>query len=118
MRGNSAGNLVAFGEYGLKSLACGWVSSNQIEAARKSITHATKRNGRLWIRIFPDKPFTQKAAGATQGAGKGDVKGYVAVIKPGRIMFEVSGVSLLEATKALKLAAAKLPITTKIVKRI
>lgn len=115
MRGNSAGNLVTFGEYGLKSLVCGWLTSNQIEAARRSIAHATKRNGRMWIRIFPDKPVTEKGAGSPLGAGKGDVKGYVAVIRPGRILFEVSGVSATEAREALRLAATKLPVTTKIV---
>ncbi len=118
MRGQSAGNLVAFGEYGLKSLSCGWISSNQIEAARKSISHATKRNGRLWIRVFPDKPITQKGAGAPLGAGKGDVKGYVAVIRPGRVMFEVSGISDTEAHRALNLAAAKLSVSTKVIKRL
>lgn len=118
MRGKSAGNQVSFGEYGLKATTCGWLTSNQIEAARKSITHATKRNGRLWIRIFPDKPITEKGAGAPLGAGKGDVKGYVAVIRPGRVMFEVSGVSLTEAHRALNLAAAKLSVSTKIVARL
>jgi large subunit ribosomal protein L16 len=117
MRGNSQGNLVAFGEYGLKSMVCGWITSNQIEAARRAIAHATKRNGHTWIRIFPDKPFTQKGAGAPLGAGKGDVKGYVAVIRPGRILFEISGVSEVEAHEALRLAAAKLPTITKVVKR-
>ncbi|HBP50897.1 MAG: 50S ribosomal protein L16 [Candidatus Shapirobacteria bacterium GW2011_GWE1_38_10] len=117
MRGNSQGNLVAFGEYGLKSMACGWITSNQIESARRAIAHATKRSGRTWIRIFPDKPFTQKGAGAPLGAGKGDVKGYVAVIRPGRILFEVTGVPEAEAHEALRLAAAKLPVVTKIVKR-
>ena len=116
MRGLSKGNLVAFGEYGLKSLDCGWITANQIEAARRAIAHATKRNGRMWIRIFPDKPITEKGTG-TMGAGKGDVKGYVAVIKPGRIMFEVSGVTEAEAKEALKLAAAKLPVVCKIVNR-
>ncbi|MFA6007817.1 MAG: 50S ribosomal protein L16 [Candidatus Shapirobacteria bacterium] len=115
MRGNSQGNLVAFGEYGLKSMVCGWITSNQIEAARRAIAHATKRSGRTWIRIFPDKPFTQKAG--KLGAGKGDVKGYVAVIRPGRILFEIAGVSELEAHEALHLAAAKLPTITKVVKR-
>lgn len=117
MRGNSQGNLVAFGEYGLKAMACGWVTSNQIESARRAIAHATKRNGRMWIRIFPDKPFTEKGAGAPLGAGKGDVKGYVSVIKPGRILFEVTGISESEAHEALRLAAAKLPIVTKVVSR-
>ncbi len=114
MRGNSKGNLVSFGEYGLKSLECGWITANQLESARKAISHATKRNGRMWIRIFPDKPFTEKGTG-TMGAGKGDVKGYVAVIKPGRVMFEVSGISEEESKTALKLAAAKLPVVCKIV---
>jgi len=117
MRGNSQGNLVAFGEYGLKSMACGWITSNQIEAARRAIAHATKRNGRTWIRIFPDKPFTQKGAGAPLGAGKGDVKGYVAVVRPGRILFEVTGISEADAHEALRLAAAKLPVVTKVIKR-
>lgn len=116
MRGLSKGNLVAFGEYGLKSLDCSWITANQIEAARRAIAHHTKRNGRIWIRIFPDKPFTEKGTG-TMGAGKGDVKGYVAVIRPGRIMFEVSGVPEVDAKEALKLAAAKLPVKCKIVNR-
>jgi large subunit ribosomal protein L16 len=116
MRGLSKGNLVAFGEYGLKSLDCSWITANQIEAARRAIAHHTKRNGRIWIRIFPDKPFTEKGTG-TMGAGKGDVKGYVAVIRPGRIMFEVSGVAEVDAKEALKLAAAKLPVKCKIVNR-
>lgn len=114
MRGKSKGNLVSFGEYGLKSLECGWLTANQIEAARRAIAHHTKRNGRMWIRIFPDKPFTEKGTG-TMGAGKGDVKGYVAVIKPGRIIFEVSGVNEQDSHEALKLAAAKLPVICKIV---
>ena len=117
MRGNSQGNLVVFGEYGLKSMACGWITANQIESARRAIAHATKRSGRTWIRIFPDKPFTEKGAGAPLGAGKGDVKGYVAVIRPGRILFEVTGIPELAAHEALRLAAAKLPVVTKVVKR-
>ena len=116
MRGMSKGNLVAFGEYGLKSLECGWITANQLESARRAIAHETKRSGRLWVRIFPDKPITAKGTG-TMGAGKGDVKGYVAVIKPGRIMFEVSGVTEAEAQEGLKLAATKLPVKCKIVKR-
>ena len=117
MRGLSQGALVSFGEYGLKSLECGWIPANQIEAARRAITHHTKRNGRVWIRIFPDKPFTEKGAGAPLGAGKGDVKGYVAVIRPGRVMFEIAGVLEKDAHEALRLAAAKLPVTTKVIKR-
>jgi large subunit ribosomal protein L16 len=118
MRGLSAGNQVSFGEYGLKSLECGWLTANQIESARKAITHATKRNGRMWIRVFPDKPFTEKGAGSPLGAGKGDVKGYVSVVKPGRVMFEVSGVTAVDARHALNLAAAKLPVRTKIINRV
>jgi len=114
MKGLSKGNLVTFGEYGLKALECGWITSNQLESARRAIAHATKRNGRMWIRIFPDKPVTQKGT-ASMGAGKGDVKGYVAVIKPGRVIFEVSGISETEAHEALRLAAAKLPVVCKIV---
>lgn len=115
MRGNAKGNLVTFGEYGIKAMECGWITANQIESARRAIAHATKRNGRMWIRIFPDKPVTEKGAGAPLGAGKGDVKGYVSVIKPGRILFEVSGISEAEAKSALKLAVAKLPLVCKIV---
>ncbi|MFA4827155.1 MAG: 50S ribosomal protein L16 [Candidatus Shapirobacteria bacterium] len=117
MRGNSKGCTVAFGEYGLKAMDRSWITANQIESARKAITHATKRNGRMWVRLFPDKPITEKGAG-TMGAGKGDVKGYVCVVKPGKIMFEVSGISEAEVKVALNLAAAKLPIITKIVKRV
>jgi large subunit ribosomal protein L16 len=114
MKGLASGHLVTFGEYGLKATSCAWVTSHQLEAARKCITHATKRNGRLWIRIFPDKPITQKGAGAPLGAGKGDVKGYVAVVRPGRIIFEVAGLPSAAATQALRLAAAKLPLKTTI----
>lgn len=116
MRGLSKGNLVAFGEYGLKSLECGWITSNQLESARRAIAHSTKRGGRMWVRIFPDKPVTEKGTG-TMGAGKGDVKGYVAVVKPGRIIFEVSGISEVDSQVALKLAAAKLPVVCKIVNK-
>ena len=116
MRGNSKGNLVSFGEYGLKALECGWITANQLESARRAIAHSTKRGGRMWVRIFPDKPVTEKGTG-TMGAGKGDVKGYVAVIKPGRVMFEVSGITEAESQIALKLAAAKLPVVCKIVNK-
>ena len=114
MRGNSKGNLVSFGEFGLKSLDCGWITANQLESARRAISHETKRNGRVWVRIFPDKPVTEKGTG-TMGAGKGDVKGYVSVVKPGRVLFEVSGITKEQADSALKLAAAKLPVRCKIV---
>ena len=118
MRGLSQGHLVEFGDYGLKAMECGWLTANQIEAARKAISHSTKRNGRMWLRVFPDKPFTEKGAGAPLGAGKGDVKGYVCVVRPGRIMFEIAGVTPAEAKIALNLASAKLPVVTKVVKRI
>jgi large subunit ribosomal protein L16 len=118
MRGLSQGHLVEFGDFGLKAMECGWLTANQIEAARKAISHATKRNGRLWIRVFPDKPITSKGAGSPLGAGKGDVKGYVCVIRPGRIMFEVGGIPEAEAKIALSLASAKLPVITKFTKRI
>ena len=114
MRGNSKGNLVSFGEYGLKSLDCGWITANQLESARRAISHETKRNGRVWVRIFPDKPVTEKGTG-TMGAGKGDVKGYVCVVKPGRVIFEVSGITKEQADAALKLASAKLPVRCKII---
>ena len=117
MRGFGKSNLVEFGEYGLKAIESSWVTANQIEAARRAITHATKRGGRVWIRIFPDKPFTQKGAGAPLGAGKGDVKGYVSVVKRGRVMFEISGIPHDDAIKALKLAAAKLPVNCKVIER-
>jgi len=118
MHGLSKGHLVEFGDYGLKSMEGSWVTANQIEAARKAISHSTKRNGRMWVRIFPDKPFTSKGAGSPLGAGKGDVKGYVCVVKPGRVMFEIGGVTEAEAKVALALASAKLPVTTKFIKRI
>jgi large subunit ribosomal protein L16 len=105
-------------DYGLKSIECGWITANQIESARRAIAHATKRNGKMWVRIFPDKPITAKGAGAPLGAGKGDVKGYVCVIRPGRILFEVAGISDVDAKKALSLASAKLPVVTKVIKRI
>lgn len=116
MRGLSKGSLVSFGDFGLKSLECGWLTANQIEAARRAIAHATKRNGKMWVRVFPDKPITQKGNG-TMGAGKGDVKGYVCVVRPGKVMFEVSGIPEAEALVALKLASAKLPLTSKVIKR-
>lgn len=115
-RGNaSRGTLLGFGEYGLKALGRAWLTANQIEAARKAITHYTKRTGKVWIRVFPDKPITQKAQGVRMGSGKGDVKGHVAVVKPGRIIFEIAGVPLEIAQEALRRASHKLPFKTKIV---
>lgn len=106
------GNQVSFGEFGIKSLTAGWLTSRQIEAARKKIASTTKRSGKMWIRIFPDKPITKKGAGAKMGSGKGDIDSYVAVIKPGRVLFELSGVSEEIAKEALRKAAHKLPMKT------
>jgi len=117
MRGNSKGHRLNFGDYGLKAMTRGWISSAQIEAARRAITGYTKRTARVWIRLFPDKPITKKGAGAPLGAGKGDVEGYVAVIKPGKVMFEVSGVTEEIAKEALKRAGAKLSVRTKIISK-
>ncbi|MBI4058973.1 50S ribosomal protein L16 [Candidatus Microgenomates bacterium] len=111
------GANIAFGEYGLKSLSVGWVSAAQIEAARRAIAHSTRRGGKIWTRVFPDKPITGKSAGVRMGGGKGEITGYVVVIKPGRMLFEVAGVSSEIAHEALRLAAAKLPVACKIVVR-
>jgi len=118
MRGHSIrGSKLDFGDYGLKALGRDWLTANQIEAARKAITHYTKRGGKVWIRVFPDKPITQKALGVRMGSGKGDVKGYVCVVKPGKMIFELAGVSAEIAGEALKRAAHKLPMRTKIVSK-
>lgn len=116
MRGNSSrGNLLAFGDCGLKSLGRGWVTTKQIEAVRVAISHYTKRGGKVWVRIFPDKPITSKGLGVGMGAGKGEVVGYVAVVTPGRILFELAGVPTEMAREALRLGASKLPLRTKII---
>jgi large subunit ribosomal protein L16 len=112
------GSTVAFGDYGLQALEPVWMTSRQIEAARRAVTRSIRRRGKVWIRIFPDKPYTQKAAETRMGKGKGTVEYYVAVIKPGRILFEMAGVPEEVAREALTLAAAKLPCKTKFVKRI
>lgn len=104
---------VDFGEFGLKATTCGWVSSRQIESARRALTHYTKRGGRIWIRIFPDKPVTRKPPETRMGSGKGDIHEYVAVVRPGRILFEMAGISEVDAKEAMRLAAAKLPVRTK-----
>jgi large subunit ribosomal protein L16 len=111
------GNTVAFGEYGLMSLSPGWITNRQIEAARVAMTRHMKRGGKVWIRIFPDKPITKKPAETRMGKGKGNPEGWVAVVKPGRVMFEVEGVPQDIALRAMKLAAAKLPVRTRVVKR-
>lgn len=118
MRGQaSRGTTVDFGEYGLKALERGWITSRQIEAARVAITRYTKRGGRVWIRIFPDKPITSKSSEAAMGGGKGDVSEYVAVVRPGRILYEIGGIDGEQAYEAMWRAAAKLPVKTKIVKK-
>jgi len=111
------GNTVAFGDYGLMALEATWVTSRQIEAARRAITHHVKRGGKVWIRIFPDKAVTAKPAETRMGSGKGAVDHYVAVVKPGRIMFELGGVRPEIAKEALERAAQKMPIRCKIIGR-
>ena len=111
------GNFVAYGEYGLQATEPSWITSNQIEAARIAMTRYTKRGGQVWIKIFPDKPVTQKPAETRMGSGKGSPEYWVAVVKPGRVMFEIAGVPEDVAREALRLASHKLPIKTKIVKR-
>jgi large subunit ribosomal protein L16 len=111
------GNTVAFGHFGLQALEPGWVSNRQIEAARVALTRHIKRGGKVWIRIFPDKPITKKPAETRMGKGKGSPESWVAVVKPGRVMFELEGVTKDIAEKAMALAAAKMPIRTKFVMR-
>jgi large subunit ribosomal protein L16 len=118
MKGKAwSGSEVTFGDYGLKALECGWVTDRQIEAGRIAITRFIKRNGRIWIRMFPDKPITKKPQETRMGKGKGAPEQWVAVIKPGRILYEMEGVTAQEARTALRLAAHKLGIKTKIVMR-
>jgi len=118
MRGNaSRGNKLSVGEYALQAVTRSWIDARQIEAARKVIVREMKRKGKLWIRIFPHKPFTKKPAEVRMGKGKGDVAGYVAVVKPGSILFELGGVPLDIAQSALRKAGQKLPIKTKILNK-
>ncbi|MCD7857802.1 MAG: 50S ribosomal protein L16 [Clostridiales bacterium] len=113
----SRGNTVSYGEYGLQALEPAWITSRQIEAARVTMSRSTKRGGKIWIKIFPDKPVTKQPAETRMGKGKGSPEFWVAVVKPGRVMFEISGVSEEAAREALRLAAYKLPIKTKIIKK-
>lgn len=113
----SRGAEVQFGEYGLQALEPGWITARQIEASRRAIVRSIRRRGKVWIRIFPDKPVTKRAAETRMGKGKGSVEHYVAVIRPGRVLFEMAGVTEEQAKLALKLAAYKLPIKTKFIKR-
>jgi len=111
------GSSLAFGQYGLKALEAAWISNRQIEAARRAMTRYVKRGGKVWIRIFPDKPITAKPAETRMGKGKGAPEGWVAVVKPGRILYEMEGISEAEAKEAMRLAATKLPIATRFVSR-
>lgn len=111
------GNKLEHGDFGLKAMTRGWVNERQIEAARRAITHHTKRQGKVWVRIFPHKSYTKKPSEVRMGGGKGDVAGYVAVVKPGRILFEVGGVEEELAREALRLAGHKISVRTEIVKR-
>ncbi len=118
MRGQTKGGaMVSFGEYGLKSLEPGWITSRQIEAARVAISRSMSRTGKMWIRVFPDKPITKKPAETRMGKGKGAPEGWVAVVKPGRVMFELSGIPIEVAREALRKAGHKLPIKVKFVER-
>ncbi len=112
------GSTVEFGEFGLQALEPVWLTSRQIEAARRSMVRYVRRRGKIWIRVFPDKPVTQKPAETRMGKGKGSVEQWVAVIKPGRVLFEMGGITEEEAREALRLAGFKLPCKTKFVKRI
>ena len=119
MKGNAnRGNQLAYGEYGLQALEASWMTANQIEAARRAMTRYIKRGGNIWIKVFPDKPVSKKPAEVRMGSGKGAPEYWVAVIKPGRVLFEMSGVSEEVAREAMRLAAQKLPIKTKFIQRL
>lgn len=111
------GNSLSFGSFGLKAMEASFISARQLEAARRAMAHFTQRGGRIWIRVFPDKPITKHPAESRMGSGKGDVEGYVAVVKPGQLIFEMGAVSKLIAEEALRLAAHKLPVGTKFVEK-
>ena len=111
------GNNVEFGEFGLKSMDAGWITARQIEAARRAMTHHTKRGGRIWIRVFPDKPVTKKPPQTRMGSGKGAVDHYVAVIKPGTVLFEMGGIQREVAQEAMRLAGRKIPLELRFVTR-
>jgi large subunit ribosomal protein L16 len=113
----TSANTVAFGHYALMSLDPGWITNRQIEAARVALTREMKRGGKVWIRLFPDKPITKKPAETRMGKGKGNPEGWVAVVKPGRVLFELEGIEEAQARAALALAAAKLPLRSRFVRR-
>ncbi len=118
MRGlASRGSNLSFGQFGLQAMECGWITAKQIEAARIAMTRHVKRGGKMWIRIFPDKPYTKKPAEVRMGKGKGAPEGWVAVIRPGRILYEMEGIPVELAREALRLASYKLPIRTKFIER-
>ncbi len=118
LRGKATrGNTISFGDYGLQAIEPGWITNRQIEAARVAMTRHIKRGGKVWIRIFPDKPVTQKPAETRMGKGKGNPEGWVAPVKPGRVMFELEGVPVDLARRAMQLAAAKLPVKTRFLER-
>lgn len=118
LRGNAMrGNTISFGDFGLQAVERGWISNRQIEAARVAMTRHIKRGGKVWIRIFPDKPVTKKPAETRMGKGKGNPEGWVAPIKPGRMLFELEGVTVEVAMRAMELAGAKLPVKTKFITR-
>jgi len=118
MRGAAKrGTRVSFGEYGLQALQPGWITNRQLEAARVALTRRIKRGGKVWIRLFPDKPFTKKPAETRMGKGKGNPEGWVAVVKPGRVMFELEGVPLELAKEAMRLASRKLPLKSRMIRR-
>lgn len=110
-------NTLSFGTFGLKSMDAGFISARQLEAARRAMAHFTQRGGRIWIRIFPDKPITKHPAESRMGSGKGDVEGYVAVVKPGQLIFEMGAVEKITAEEAFRLAAHKLPVDTRFVEK-
>jgi large subunit ribosomal protein L16 len=118
LKGTSKANTIVFGEYGLQALEPIWLTSRQIEAARRSITRYVRRTGKIWIRIFPDRSITERAAESRMGSGKGTVEYWVAVVKPGAILFEINGLNKEMAYKVLRLAAYKLPIKTKVIERV
>lgn len=111
------GNTLVFGIFGLKAMEAGFISARQLEAARRAMAHFTQRGGRIWIRIFPDKPITKHPAESRMGSGKGDVEGYVAVVKPGQLIFEMGAITRVIAEEALRLASHKLPMDTKFVEK-
>jgi large subunit ribosomal protein L16 len=117
LKGSSKANTIVFGEYGLQAQEPVWLTSRQIEATRRSITRYVRKTGKIWIRVFPDKPITERAAESRMGAGKGAVDYWVAVIKPGAVLFEINGLEKTRAHQVLKLASYKLPIKTKIISR-